>query len=109
VAREKSAASSEIGVDLYAMLAHIGDIDGEKQMAKRTPYRYCVLVEMMRRDTAATLIIQMNNIIFAEDVDEAKEIALVECAFSAAENLSAWEVLRFDVRYVEVADDAAWA
>lgn len=78
-------------------------------MAKRLPYTYCAKVSLMRRDTSETQEVQMSNTIFAEDADEAKDIALVECADSAAKNFPAWKVMRFDVWRIRIASDAAWA
>ena len=75
-------------------------------MTKRTAYTYGVKVYMARKDAAAQQTIQMGNTVRAEDADEAKEIALVECSFSAAENFPAWKVLKFEVFRIAKASDS---
>jgi hypothetical protein len=75
----------------------------------RTAYTYGAKVHLARKDAAEMKVVQMGNTVRAEDADEAKEEALIECSFSAAENFPAWKLLKIEVFHIARASDCGWA
>lgn len=75
----------------------------------RRPFTYSASVYLARRDTAERQSVQMGDTIFAEDAEEAMEVAIFEVFESAAKHFAAWKVIGHKVHRVTPASDGAWS